>query len=141
VLSTETVEQGLLKVLVTPYQTTRCHKPEVQGLSICHHKNMHMNIKCQNNISAVIIMSPIMLDGQRLNFQVYRSTVITQSRYLLLLPSIVVAVFRFCLSWSRPSNTSNCLQVIKHQYCGLVIHAFTQELRYKLVQCFHFLTW
>ena len=78
------MEQGLLKVLVTPYQTRRRHKPEVQGLNNCHHENMHMNIERQNNISAVIIMSSIMLDGQRLKFQIYRSTVITQSKQIPL---------------------------------------------------------
>jgi len=135
------VERCLINVSVTPYQTTQRNKPEVQGFNNCRHENMHMNIECQNNIYAVIIMSPTMPDSQRVNLQIYRSTVITQSRYLLLLPGIVVAVFRFWLSWSRRSNTSNCLQVIKHQYCRLVTHAFTQELRYKLVQCFHFLTW
>jgi len=78
------VEQGLLKVFVTPYQTTQHHKPEVQGLNNWHHENTHMNTECQNNISEVIIMSHIMLDGQRVKFLINRSTVITQSKQIPL---------------------------------------------------------
>ena len=56
-----------------------------------------MNIECHNNISAVIIMSPIMPDGQRLNLQIYRSTVITQSKQIPLV-----------ITW----YSSSCLQIL-----------------------------